>query len=350
MKKLFFVMFVVLIAAGLAVAQGGYTAGSGLTGMDVLGAHNNGGRGCAGCHAPHSGAAGGGGNAITGGATTDNLTGTNALFGQDVSALFGQTLTFSLDGNNGAGYVEALPSQAAAYTTNTAELRQIIMCLACHDGVIAKGQMMAGVSWEQSHNLLPGGVYGPNGIPTLLQADNGGAAKYGNDHPVGTAATLGALRLVTTGNPATDHLKVTLTAGEISQIAPQSATDTAFAANDGYPAIAGSPWEWGFAMPNGGTDATQAFMTCTTCHNQHVMYVYKTPSKPFAAGSPDHSQQGSAIAGGTYPTYFFVNAPYNPGSGNVDPTKAASTTQFCRQCHIGEANEALGVNSVKTAF
>ena len=349
MRKMMLVLLVVMLGAGLAAAQT-YTQGVGLGGVDVLGAHNNGGRGCAGCHAPHSGAAGGGGNAITGGATTDNLTGTNALFGQDVSALFGQTLTFSLDGNNGAGYVEALPSQAAAYTTNTAELRQIIMCLACHDGVIAKGQMMAGVSWEQSHNLLPGGVYGPNGIPTLLQADNGGAAKYGNDHPVGTAATLGALRLVTTGNPATDHLKVTLTAGEISQIAPQSATYTAFAANYGYPAIAGSPWEWGFAMPNGGTDATQAFMTCTTCHNQHVMYVYKTPSKPFAAGSPDHSQQGSAIAGGTYPTYFFVNAPYNPGSGNVDPTKAASTTQFCRQCHIGEANEALGINSVKTAF
>ncbi len=341
MKKLFFVMFVVLIAAGLAAAQT-YTQGSGLTGLDVLGAHNNGGRGCAGCHAPHSGAAGGGGNAITGGATTDNLTGTNALFGQDVSPLFGQTLTFSLDGNNGAGYVEALPSQAAAYTTNTAELRQIIMCLACHDGVIAKGQMMQGTSWEQSHNLLPTGVYGPNGIPTLLGADNGGAAKYGNDHPVGTAATLGALRLVTTGNPATDHLKVTLTAGAITAIAPQSATYTAFAANYGFPAIAGSPWEWGFAMPTGGTDATQAFMTCTTCHNQHVMYVYK---------APNGKQTGSKIAaGGLYPTYFFINAPYNPGAGNSDPTKAASTTQFCRQCHIGEANEALGVNTVQTAF
>jgi hypothetical protein len=349
MKKLFVLMFVVLVAAGLAAGQA-YTSGSGLMGADVLGAHNNGGRGCAGCHAPHSGAAGGGGNAITGGTTTDNLTGTNALFGQDVSPLFGQTLTFSLDGNNGAGYVENLPAQSAAYSTNTAELRQIMMCLACHDGVIAKGQMMAGVSWEQAHNLLPTGVYGPNGIPTLLQADNGGAAKYGNDHPVGTAATLGALRLVTTGNPATDHLKVTLAAGEITQIAPQSAVYTAFSANYGYPAIAGSPWEWGFAMPNGGTDATQAFMTCTTCHNQHVMYVYKTPAKPFTAGSPDHSQQGSKIAGGSYPTYFFVNAPYNPGSGNVDPTKAASTTQFCRQCHIGEANEALGINSVQTAF
>ena len=344
MKKVLVLMFVVLFAVAFATAQT-YSGNSknGLTGYDVLGAHNNGGRGCAGCHAPHSGAAGGGGNAITGQTSTDNLTGTNALFGQDVAPLFGQPLTF------GGGYVENLPAQAAAYTTNESELREIIMCLACHDGQIAKGQMMQGVSWEQSHNLLPTGIYGPNGIPTLLSADNGGAPKYGNDHPVGTAATLGALRLVTTGNPATDHLKVTLTAGEITNIVPQSATYTAFAANYGYPAIAGSPWEWGFAMPDGGTDATQAFMTCTTCHNQHVMYVYKAPTVRSGA-TVNPKQTGTAIGTGAYPTYFFVNAPYNPGAGNADPTKAASTTQFCRQCHIGEANEALGVNNVQTAF
>ncbi len=64
MKKLFFVFLVVVIAAGMAAAQT-YTSGSGLVGADILGAHQNGGRGCAGCHAPHSGAAGGGGNAAT---------------------------------------------------------------------------------------------------------------------------------------------------------------------------------------------------------------------------------------------------------------------------------------------
>ena len=46
----------------------------GSTGMDVLGAHNNGGRGCAGCHAPHSGAAGGGGNAATNAAAFNDPT------------------------------------------------------------------------------------------------------------------------------------------------------------------------------------------------------------------------------------------------------------------------------------
>ena len=77
MKKLFFVVFVVVIAAGMAAAQT-YTQGSGLVGYDILGAHQNGGRGCAGCHAPHSGAAGGGGNVATNAvAFNDPLSGSN---------------------------------------------------------------------------------------------------------------------------------------------------------------------------------------------------------------------------------------------------------------------------------
>lgn len=344
MRKTMLVVLILMLGVGLAVAQT-YTSGTGLTGIDVLGAHNNGGRGCAGCHAPHSGAAGGGGNAITGGASKDTLSGSNALFGQDVAPLFGQTLTFGLDGNGGKGYVELLPAQAAAYSTNEDELRGIMMCLACHDGQIAKGQMMSGFSWEQQHNLLPVGIYGPNGIPTLLANDsgNGNTSGYGNDHPVGTQATLGALRLVSAnGGKSTDPLTVTMANGAISNIAPTAGSSYAtFAANYGYPAIAGSAWEWGFHLPNGSSDPSAAFMTCTTCHNQHVMYVYKAPGG---------KQTGSKIAGGTYPTYFFVNAPYNPGAGNNDPTKAASTTQFCRQCHTGEQNEALGVNSVQTQF
>jgi hypothetical protein len=78
------------------------------------------------------------------------------------------------------------------------------------------------------------------------------------------------------------------------------------------------------------------------------MYVYKPA--PFPGYGTDHSQKGTAIAGGTFPTYFFINSPYNPGAGNNAPTKAASTTQFCRQCHIGESNEAMGVTNVTTQF
>jgi hypothetical protein len=338
MKKLALVMLVVLFAAAFAVGQT-YTSGTGLTGDDVLGAHNNGGRGCAGCHAPHSGAAGGGGNVVTGGAAyNDPLSGTNALFGQDVTPLYNVTFTF------GNGYAEGPISQPAAYTTNQDELRGILMCLACHDGNVAKGQMMTGQSWEQSTHILPAGVYGTRPIPTLLGNDsgNGNNSGYGNDHPVGTQATLGALRLVGT-NGAAGALTVSFDAiNGITNIVPTpGSTYATFAGNYGYPAIAGSAWEWGFHMPAGSTDTSTAFMTCTTCHNQHVMYIYKAPRG---------KQAGSAIAGGTYPTYFFVNGPYNPGAGNNNPALAASATQFCRQCHTGEQNEALGVNSVHTQF
>src|SRR5215831_6404170 len=98
MRKTMLVVLILMLGVGLAVAQT-YTSGTGLTGIDVLGAHNNGGRGCAGCHAPHSGAAGGGGNAITGGTSKDTQSGSNALFGQDVAPLFGKTLVFGQDGN-----------------------------------------------------------------------------------------------------------------------------------------------------------------------------------------------------------------------------------------------------------
>jgi len=346
MKKLMLVMLVVLFSTAFALGQS-YTQGTGLTGIDVLGAHQNGGRGCAGCHAPHSGQAGGGGNSLQAGASLDTQSGENALFGQDVGPLFSQTLTF------GNGYVETLPGQSAAYSTNESELRGIMMCLACHDGVMAKGQMMTGKSWEQSTGLLPAGVYGTKPIPTLLGNDsgNGNISGYGNDHPVGTQATLGALRLVSSPPKGTDPLTVTITNGAISSIAPTAGTSYAtFYANYGIPSLAGSPWEWGVALPAGATDASTAFLTCTTCHNQHVMYIYKTPSAPFQPGAPDHSQPGSAINKGVFPTYFFVNAPYNPGAGNNNPALAASATQFCRQCHTGEQNEVYGVNNVKTQF
>ena len=343
MKKLFFVMMLVVLAVGMATAQT-YTAGSGLTGDDILGAHNNGGRGCAGCHAPHSGAAGGGGNAINGAvAFNDPLSGSNALFGQDVTPLFGVKLTFALDGNSGAGYVENLPTEANAYGTQTDELRQIIMCLACHDGQVAKGQMMNGQAWEQRMNLLPANIYGTRPIPTLLGNDsgNGNTSAYGNDHPVGVQATLGAAR-TWTNNTTTSPLTITVDAvNGITAITPNSAAYTAFNTNYGYPAIAGSAWGWGVSIPKGDTNPGDAFLTCTTCHNQHVMYIYQAPRG---------KQTGSAVAGGTFPTYFFINAPYNPGAGSANPGLAASTTQFCRQCHFGEANEAYGVNTVKTAF
>ena len=338
MKKLLVIMFVALFAVGMAAAQT-YTAGSGLTGVDILGAHQNGGRGCAGCHAPHSGAQGGGGNAINGAAAfNDPLSGTQALFGQDVTPLLGYSITL------GNGFVEVLPGEGTAYTTQVDELRQITMCLACHDGVVAKGQMMNGQSWEQRMSLLPSGVYGTRPIPTLLGNDSGFAANagYGNDHPVGTQATLGKAR-VWTNNTTTSPLTITVDPVKgITNIVPNSAAYVQFNQNYGYPAIAGSPWGWGVSIPQGDVNPGDAFLTCTTCHNQHAMYVYS---------SPKGKQAGAAIQNpGTYPTYFFINAPYNPGTAAPNANVANSTTQFCRQCHFGESNEAVGINNVTTQF
>jgi nitrate/TMAO reductase-like tetraheme cytochrome c subunit len=87
--------------------------------------------------------------------------------------------------------------------------------------------------------------------------------------------------------------------------------------------------------------AGQPYVTCRTCHNQHVMTV-------FAASS------SSPIVGNTtgyYATYFFIAAPYNPNlQGKLTAGQAASTTQFCRQCHFGEANEANNTNNIPTVF
>jgi len=76
----------VLAVGGLVVAQN-YSSP-----VDVLGAHNNNGRGCAGCHAPHSGSFGSGHN---GGADA----GSYALWGQDASPLYGATIAFGDGGS-----------------------------------------------------------------------------------------------------------------------------------------------------------------------------------------------------------------------------------------------------------
>jgi len=79
----------VLAVAGFAAAQIQPPT------SDVLGAHLNYGRGCAACHAPHSGAWGNGTNK-----SGDTTAGDVALWGQDVGNLVGKTLTF---GGTGPG-------------------------------------------------------------------------------------------------------------------------------------------------------------------------------------------------------------------------------------------------------
>jgi cytochrome c553 len=356
MRKLFLVLLCLAVFVTLAAAQN-WTAGtSTINGVDVLGAHNNYGRGCAGCHAPHNGGHGNGGNVGPNAGSvptgeygtgseyapnTDPYAGVDALFGQDLSTLYGVTLRM---GDNGR-FSETLP---LASLSPDEEITQIAMCLACHDGNIAKGGMMKGVSYEQSMGLLPANVYGVLPIPTLLGTNS--LIGYNSTHPVGTNATLGRVHLVSGNTMNSCNLAKDLLCWTWNTVnsppTPQSVAAVGyyanFVTNYGYPAIAGSSHGFGVAVPPSDTtgDPTKLYITCTTCHNQHNMYVYAEPGV----------QTGAKIYKGIYPTYFFINSPYNPNQPALTPQQAPSTTQFCRQCHSGESNEAAGVNNVTTSF
>lgn len=311
-------------AVGSAITGAGiYTSGTGITGADKLGAHQNGGRGCAGCHAPHSGGLGGGGNAL-GTGTVDNESGTVALFGQDVSPLYGAVLTF------GKGYQETLPASSAVASQ---DLTGVAFCLACHDGNIAKGGMMTGSSYEAAQGMLPAGVYGPraNMIPTLLGNDNGlSSAGYTNDHPVGPGANLGALGQAS-------HF--TVVAGAITGVVATDAKYLGFVTMyGGAPSLFGG--RGGLVITDtAAVTAQNAYVVCTSCHTPHTMYT--------ASAKPN-----GATTAGTYPTYFFLVGPYNPGSKPAY-NQASSATQFCRQCHFtgaGGSNEGSGIMNIQTAF
>ena len=124
----------VLFTAGMTMAQNWTSP------VDVLGAHNNNGRGCAGCHSPQSGSFGSG----HGGAAD---AGSYALWGQDASPLYGKTIGFGDSGK----YVEVLPG---SISTGSQEVGGILLCLSCHDGNLTPSNMMANQSYEQKIGLL----------------------------------------------------------------------------------------------------------------------------------------------------------------------------------------------------
>jgi len=275
---------------------------------DVLGAHNGYGRGCVMCHAPHSGAFG---NGL--GVSGDSQNGMYALWGEDLTPLFGQTFSFSGDG--AATYTVTLP--AAGSITSAHDANTIILfCLSCHDGALTKVGMMQG----QTVETLPlvGGT-----APTLLAlAKPSGGTAYQNDHPVGGNAIVacgGTYNWNCTGGASgaagTGTQPTAITFGGTT-------ATTDFLTN--YP---GSFW-YGGKNPLasfGGTYGTVSAVTCTTCHNQHSMTVYSNGNSK-----------------GPFPTMFFIKGWYNPNSnGN-------SVAQFCRNCHGGESNEMAGVLNMKT--
>jgi hypothetical protein len=293
MKKSFLVMLMVLAVAGFAAAQ--IQAPT----SDVLGAHLNYGRGCAGCHAPHSGAWGNGANK-----SGDTTAGMSILWGQDVGALFGKTIiTGSTDGST--GYTEVLPASMAL---STPDVNGLLTCLSCHDGNYATGAMMK----NQVYETLPASYGKFNNIPTLLGNNGDGAGSYLATHPVGLNATVGC-----GGQWNWDCVE---TNGSIAMTGPNSA---AFVQNYGF-----------FVKPTAYNNT--AVVTCTSCHNQHLMNVVSVTNG-----------KKTGLPTGKYATMFFVIGPYNPASGTAGSNQ---TAQFCRECHGGEANESNGSYTIPTVF
>jgi hypothetical protein len=291
MKNILFIALLLLATAGFAAAQIGAAPAT-----DVLGAHLNYGRGCAACHAPHSGVYGNGSAA-----KADPTAGNIALWGEDVGSLYGKTIT---TGQSEHGiYLETLPTSLSAGTPDVAG---VLMCLSCHDGNYAQGAMMK----NQVYETLPA-TYGTAPIPTLLGNDGSATGNYLNDHPVGMNATM------TCGGPYDWDCTVSAT-GAVQMTGPNSSK---FLTNYGF-----------FVSP--GVFNNKPVVMCTTCHNQHLMNVVKVTT-----GAK------SGLPSGNYATMFFIRAPYNPASGTAGSNQ---TAQFCRQCHGGEANESNGGTAVTT--
>ena len=167
MTRYLFVALLLVAGAGFAAAQ--MTTST----TDVLGAHLNYGRGCAACHAPHSGSNGNG--AAKGG---DSTSGNTILWGEDATGLYGKTIT-----TGGGKFVEVLPATMSA---TTPDVNGMLTCLTCHDGNYASGAMMKNRLYEN----LPASYGTSNTVPTLIGSNSGGSRTYLNEHPVGLSARL----------------------------------------------------------------------------------------------------------------------------------------------------------------
>lgn len=282
MNRLGLLVLIVALITMTAMAQ-----------TDVLGAHNVYGRGCVACHAPHSGA--NGGNGI--GTSTDPGTGTLALWGQNLSPLYGQTIHL---GDTGGGFTVTLPADITGFSGAHDPNFVIIACLSCHDGNLAKVGMMKGQTVEP----LP--IIGKS-APTLLGSDGTTAGNYNNDHPVGVNAAFGCGGQYNWDCTidATGHVQMTGTASKVF-------------ANNNY----GFPVSLAIV-------ANVPTVTCTTCHDQHSQIIWS-------------GKIGGVQA--SWNTSFFVRGPYTPDGTNGSNAAA----QFCRTCHGYESNEMHGVMNVPT--
>jgi hypothetical protein len=299
----------ILVSLGMAVSVSAQVTSPT---QDVLGAHNVYGRGCVACHAPHSGAAGNG-------APTSANSGNLALWGEDLTPLYGQTFGFGNGGANTVSIPNYYPTSGVSVngvaptglpSSPHDGIFVIAACLSCHDGNIATSAMMKGTTVETV--TINGATFNP---PTWLGNDGSTPGNYMNDHPVGPTAnpgcggpynwdcTANADGTITFDGTASlqflqDYYDVT-TYGPIAHLVTVSGTTT------GY----------------GGSIVSNSWITCTTCHDQHDMSYFRADN-----------------TGTIRPTHFFVRGWYDPGNSAT----SNSAAQFCRTCHGGESNEMHG--------
>jgi len=290
MKKVTLSVLMVLVAATMAMAQNNlpnnYSSPT-----DILGAHLLYGRGCIGCHAPHSGS---GGNGLS--PQTDPTSGNLALWGENLTPLYNQTFGF---GDKGT-YTVTFPANGSGIVSAHDPTAVVLFCLSCHDGNLAVVGWMHGTTVES----LP--IVGGH-APTLLGNDGTTAGNYHNDHPVGPNAIIGC--------GETYDWDCTISNGSI--VVPSGAAFARFTEVN---------YGWVVSPAKLNNNPT---VTCTTCHDQHSMTVWKS--------------NGHATGTGTfYQTSFFVRGPYQPQTGGNN------AAQFCRSCHGGESNEMHNSMNVPT--
>ena len=354
--------------AGLTPAYTGNVIGvlDYIPNYDVMGAHENGGRGCAGCHAPHNQARGNGGNGKGGGygAYADVQGG---LWGEDTSNIltaYAGGITFNGGASHHSGQLYwGVSSTSTSSCTVTAGVNScmplgtggatgpwtdatytgVATCLSCHDGNVSVGAMMSGVSYEQTFGLLNGvgiglnstraavALYGSNPIPTFLGVTATTPNGYASTHPVGQTANAGAAlgSVLTTASyglqPATTTNKLNIA------LIPANTPYGNFVASYSPGALA--------SLVAKDASFADNFVVCTTCHNQHNMAVWTG-----VRGGPGLPAGVTQVR-----TIFFVNGGYNPGAP-YDPTHEPSTMRFCQQCHFSFSSEYFGASNIGTAY
>jgi len=283
---------VVLILAVSVLARAQSEDSSAPPSVDILGVHEDSGRGCIGCHAPHT-------NFV-------RAEGLEALWGWG-SPDYGRKLVIAEDGQ----VAEVQPSK---FATQASEVDGVVLCLSCHDGNLTPISMVVGESYlrKLAGSAERRGIHvaGPTNV-------------FNIDHPLGVGATI----------EVGEGLKFSNGVFSVTPGTPYAE----FVANYGWPTLA--PMRR--ANPYGIDAEGKPYLVCTTCHNQHAMSVYQ--SRAASRIAKDDGDQ-------SYRTAFFLNGPYNTNVTNVNSRDAASNVQFCRQCHFHLTNEANNAPNIRTEF